>query len=95
MATPEDVRWNKDLVYNAMWNLLVEMTKWNKDADAGSVRIRNVLLTGLGTGVGEVDAEVCAKQMMLAAKHFVVGVPKDADWDAIRGMAREVMSSRG
>lgn len=34
MRYPVDVRWHLDLVYNAVWNLLVELGRWNAEARA-------------------------------------------------------------
>ncbi|KAF8971416.1 hypothetical protein BDZ97DRAFT_1753235 [Flammula alnicola] len=30
MREPEDISWNRDLVYNAMWSLLNEVAGWNE-----------------------------------------------------------------
>ncbi|THH11395.1 hypothetical protein EW146_g8063 [Bondarzewia mesenterica] len=55
MRTPEDVSWHKDLVYNSMWSLLVEIARWNEAASrGGQERIERVLMTGLATGQGGV-----------------------------------------
>ena len=75
MHTPRDVSWHKDLVYNAMWTLLVEIKRWNqlkkvgKDGTATS-NIHTVLITGLGTGQGGISVKRCAQQMVLAVKHW-------------------------
>ena len=74
MRYPVDVSWHEDLVYNTMWSLLVEIEHWNERAERenrGWERIRKVCMTGLATGIGKVDKEVCARQMILAAKHFL------------------------
>jgi hypothetical protein len=34
MRYPVDVRWHQDLVYNAVWSLLVELGRWNAKAEA-------------------------------------------------------------
>lgn len=89
MRYPVDVRWHLDLVYNAVWNLLVELGRWNADAgvrnssthsgpeslDTKTTRrtIERVLMTGLGTGYGKVSPARCAQQMILAIKHFAQG----------------------
>ena len=78
MHTPEDVSWHKDLVYNAMWTLLVEIKRWNQglevgnddDGDSSTSNIHTVLMTGLGTGQGGVSVKRCAQQMVLAVKHW-------------------------
>jgi len=72
MRYPVDVHWNKDLVYNTMWSLLAEVERWNERAARGDgERIDKVAMTGLATGVGGIDKEVCARQMVLAVKHFL------------------------
>ena len=78
MHTPEDVSWHKDLVYNAMWTLLVEIKRWNQglevgnddDGDSSTSYIHTVLMTGLGTGQGGISVKKCAQQMVLAVKHW-------------------------
>lgn len=72
MHTPEDVSWHKDLVYNAMWTLLVETKRWNQleVGRDGANSIHTVLMTGLGTGQGGISVKRCAQQMVLAVKHW-------------------------
>ena len=74
MHTPEDVSWHKDLVYNAMWTLLVEIKRWNQlvlvGKDGATSSIHTVLMTGLGTGQGGISVKRCAQQMVLAVKHW-------------------------
>ncbi len=90
MRYPVDVRWHQDLVYNAMWSLLVEIGRWN-DAKRPPETIRRVLMTGLGTGGGQVSAARCAQQMILAIKHFAQGVvPEYADWGNVDSLIEEV-----
>ena len=40
-----------------------------------------MLVTGLGTGSGGVDVEVCGQQMVLAVKQYLEGVPEKARWE--------------
>lgn len=91
MRQPEDVSWHKDLVYNSMWSLLVEIAHWN-NAGAGA-RIEKVLMTGFATGTGKVSTEKCAQQMMLAVRHFVQGVPDHADWAEVSPIVKEVQET--
>ena len=49
MPVPRKVDWNKDLVYNTTWALLVSIDRWNTTR---SNRIEKILLPGLGTGTG-------------------------------------------
>ena len=92
MRYPVDVRWHQDLVYNTMWSLLAGVTRWNPGVDHGGARkkIERVLMTGLATGCGKVSAERCAKQMMLAVRHFAQGVPENADWGDVKDLISDV-----
>ncbi|KAI0271252.1 macro domain-like protein [Gloeopeniophorella convolvens] len=93
MRYPVDVRWHQDLIYNATWNLLVEIERWNAEPEMGSGlnrKIERVLMTGLATGYGRVSSERCAQQMMLAVKHFAQGVPEYADWGEVDDMINDV-----
>jgi O-acetyl-ADP-ribose deacetylase (regulator of RNase III) len=84
-----------------MWSLLVEIGRWNLN-DAKSPpememettrrrTIRRVLMTGLGTGCGQVSAARCAQQMILAIKHFAQGgVPEYANWGDVHSLIKEV-----
>ncbi|KAH9970539.1 hypothetical protein BGW80DRAFT_1521649 [Lactifluus volemus] len=56
MRYPGDVRWHQDLVYNAVWSLLVEVNRWNADImghGAGKTdhKIERILMTGLATAM--------------------------------------------
>lgn len=93
MRTPEDISWNRDLVYNAMWSLLKEVALWNGRCDSAGVgdgRIGTVLMTGLGTGTGAVPGRVCARQMMLAVRHFIEGVPEAPRWESVGARNEEI-----
>lgn len=99
MHTPENVSWHKDLVYNAMWALLMEMERWNRKLlsvpDVGGKEssddiIRTVLITGLGTGYGGISAKRCAQQMVLAVKHFKQGLPTKIRWEDVRERNAEI-----
>ncbi|KAH8919220.1 macro domain-like protein [Atractiella rhizophila] len=72
MSIPADVRWHRELCYTTVWNLLCQLEKWNQVASATTEKkkIRRVLMTGLATGVGVYEPDRCAKQMMMAFKHF-------------------------
>ena len=57
---------------------------------AGKKKIERVLMTGLATGCGNVSAERCAQQMMLAVRHFAQGVPESANWPDVEDLISEV-----
>ncbi|KAF8546641.1 macro domain-like protein, partial [Imleria badia] len=61
MRYPEELTWHKDIVYNTMWSLLVELENWNKKVDDEEKKIKKVLMTGLGTGVGKIPEADCAR----------------------------------
>ncbi len=74
MRLPDDCRWNKEVVYNGMWNLLCEILRHNRTHPDD--QIKSVFMTGLGTGVGGFPVETCAAQMILAYKHFMQNLAK-------------------
>ncbi|KAI6114872.1 macro domain-like protein [Pisolithus croceorrhizus] len=100
MRYPEELKWHKDIVYITMWSLLVQLETWNENADNEEKKIKKVLMTGLGTGVGKISPAVCAKQMALAVKHFLharseEGQKSSAEndylsWDRVLNLAKEV-----
>ncbi|KAG1888180.1 macro domain-like protein, partial [Suillus subluteus] len=94
MRVPDDVSWHQDLVYNAMWSLLVQLDRWNKASDAeGHVKIQTVLMTGFGTGTGGIDVDKCAQQMMLAVKHFRMPLADHVRWSSVEQRVRDVLGT--
>lgn len=91
MRVPADISWHQGLVYNCMWSLLCEIVKWNRSPNQDP--IRTVLSPGLGTGTGEVDHNQCARQMVLAAKHFQEPLPVHPRWEHVESHARDVEES--
>lgn len=88
MRTPSDCRWNKEVVYNAMWNLLCELRRHNKTRKE---TIKKVFVTGLGTGVGRFPIETCAKQMVLAYRYFLRNLNKErTTWSEARDDGLEI-----
>jgi O-acetyl-ADP-ribose deacetylase (regulator of RNase III) len=97
MRIVEDVRWDKDVVYNCTWNLLCEVTKHNQMCNGRDV-IKTIACTGLATGVGEWSTERCAEQMALAIKHFEEAhnkpeIFKSISWADIRGLDNELRAT--
>lgn len=95
MRTPSNCTWNKEVVYNCMWNLLNCLHKHN-EKNAYKDGIRTVFITGLGTGVGRFSVETCAKQMILAIKHYERNLKKqitDIQWEDIAKDSTEIEST--
>ena len=89
MRVPDRVDWHKDLVYNSMWSLLAEIEQWNRDRPEEE-HIKSVLMTGFGTGTGMMSVERCARQMVLAVKHFQQGWPEEPTWKDVGPASQEV-----
>lgn len=88
MRLPESVTWNREIVYNLMWSLLVALEQHNAAVDdlteiGTGVRIQKVLMTGLATGVGNVSGERCAQQMALAVKDFLDASAHPEKWSSL------------
>lgn len=94
MRAPEDISWHQDLVYDTMWSLLVQLERWNKTSDAeGRMKIKTVLMTGLGTGTGGIEVEKCAQQMMLAVKHFRMPLADRVRWNDVDRRVRDIRAT--
>ncbi|KAK9483965.1 hypothetical protein V1527DRAFT_520891 [Lipomyces starkeyi] len=84
-----------EVVYDCMWAILNEIYNHNKAVDSASLscreiteltKIEKVVVSGLGTGTGELSRDMCAKLMVLAYVHFLDAVEKGEDsreWDRI------------
>ncbi|TFK82625.1 macro domain-like protein [Polyporus arcularius HHB13444] len=95
MRTPEDVSWHRDLVYDAMWNLLSALWRWNSgERPPGAGTVERVLMTGLGTGAGGIGYDKCARQMCLAAHNFARGWGERPRWDDVIPRAKEMDGTR-
>lgn len=86
MRTPESAVWNVEVVYNCVWSLLVAIDEHNRSVEAAGAgtAIQKILLTGLGTGVGEVSAKRCAAQTMLAIRDFEDASTNPEKWSSIK-----------
>lgn len=86
MRFPEEITWNREVIYNCMWSLLVQLDKHNTAIQAGggaARRIRSVVIPGLGTGIGEVPIERCAQQMALAFREFLLSAANPGKWSSL------------
>ena len=98
MRTPENVRWNKEVVYNCVWSLLVAVDNHNaeiaadpeKAAREGATSIETVAMTGLATGVAAVSPEVCARQMARAFAYYHEAKTRPDKWGALEW--RDILS---
>ena len=75
-------------MYNIMWSILVSLEQHNAAVDdltqiGTGARIRKVLITGLGTGVGGFSSAKCAQQMVLAVKHFLEASAHPEKWSSM------------
>ena len=68
MRTPQTIAGTENIYY-ALWATLVAVQRHNFVQD-GTRIIRTIACPGLGTGVGQVAPEECARQMLLAWTHF-------------------------
>ncbi|KAJ5713172.1 uncharacterized protein N7483_010353 [Penicillium malachiteum] len=93
MREPEDVNWDREIVYECVWSLLNQVEAYNRDLWKGSAsqksgsargkRINSMLLTPLAVGIGKVSKERWAAQMVLALKHFVDSIENAPVWSAL------------
>lgn len=85
MRVPENVTWDKDIVYNSMWSLLASLARHHDAAvnTGEEPKIKTVLMTGLATGVGRISYTRCAEQMALAVKHFAEARENEDKWSKL------------
>ncbi|CAG8450557.1 791_t:CDS:2 [Ambispora gerdemannii] len=103
MRTPKKLYGDDDIVYRCTWAILTCIRKHNATLRRPEDRINNVICAGFGSGVGAFPVEGCAKQMVLAIKHFLeapVNVDgkksddKDHGWLYARRIEDSVQRSR-
>ena len=81
MRFPENVKWDREVVYEVVWALLCQVEGWNRgQGDEGVDRIETVLMPPMATGVGRVPKERWAAQLVMALKHFVDALEKPDRW---------------
>ncbi|KAF7561133.1 hypothetical protein G7046_g3013 [Stylonectria norvegica] len=87
MRFPDDVRWDREVVYECIWSLLCAVDNHNRDVRAGETPgkelIENILMTPLATGVGRVSAKKWATQAVIAMKHFVEASENPEKWSSL------------
>ncbi|XP_024388278.1 uncharacterized protein [Physcomitrium patens] len=76
MRVPKLLLPDDDIAYRCTWALLTAVRKHNNEilkqdqTRTGGERINTVLCSGFGTGIGNFPLQECARQMVLAVKHF-------------------------
>ncbi|KAF2018252.1 macro domain-like protein [Aaosphaeria arxii CBS 175.79] len=101
MKTPQNVGWDKEVVYECVWALLATIDRHNRaiaeDQHTNERRIKSILMTPLATGCGLWGAEKWAAQTVIAIKHFVEASAEDGenkwgkmDWREISAPCEEV-----
>jgi O-acetyl-ADP-ribose deacetylase (regulator of RNase III) len=83
MRTPQDVTWDKEVVYECIWSLLNAIDRHNSAATTDGERIRSILMTPLATGVGGVPLEKWAEQTVMAMKHFLDAQRRPDYWGTL------------
>lgn len=72
MRVPNNVTWDREVVYECVWSLLNAV--YNHNATSGNEKIESMLMSPLATGAGYVPEKRWAEQVCLAIKHFVAAV---------------------
>ncbi|KAF2683884.1 macro domain-like protein [Lentithecium fluviatile CBS 122367] len=88
MKVPQDVTWDREVVYECVWSLLAAVDRHNRavrerassaEGTAVEREIKSVLMTPLATGCGAWSAKQWAEQTVLAIEHFVEAVEKEKE----------------
>lgn len=84
MREPDNVTWDREVVFECVWSLLCQVEGYNRSCDSANYGIRSVLMTPLAAGVGKVSKERWAAQTVLAMKHFVDAVENPEIWSSLQ-----------
>ncbi|CZT15708.1 uncharacterized protein RCC_01542 [Ramularia collo-cygni] len=90
MRVPQNVTWDREVVYECIWSLLCAVDRHNRAVRGNSsssssssgieTEITSLLMTPLATGVGGVSEKRWAEQCVLAMKHWVEAVEHPEVW---------------
>ncbi|KAL2830121.1 hypothetical protein BJY01DRAFT_261019 [Aspergillus pseudoustus] len=90
MRTPDNVRWDREVVYECVWSLLCAVEGWNRGLEEGKGgeyrergRIESLLITPMATGCGAVSPKKWAAQFVLAMRYFVDALERPERWSAL------------
>ena len=78
MRVPDDVRWDREVVYECVWTLLCAIGNHNQEVMGASETGKQA--AGGATGCGYVSAERWAHQAALAIRHYVDAVEHPDVW---------------
>lgn len=90
MRVPMVLDGQPDIVYTCVWALLAAIERHNRDMGE-TEKIKSILMTPLGTGVGRVSYERWANQCLLAMKHFVDACEQPREWAQISWSKAELI----
>jgi O-acetyl-ADP-ribose deacetylase (regulator of RNase III) len=82
MREPENVNWDREVVYECVWSLLCQVEGHNRHNVDN--RIKTILMTPLATGIGKVSKARWAAQAVLALKHFVDSLERPGQWSSLQ-----------
>ncbi|KAJ6782763.1 hypothetical protein PWT90_06011 [Aphanocladium album] len=93
MRVPENVTWDKEVVYQCVWSMLCTIDRHNRaveerkknggDGGAEGDKIESILMTPLATGIGRVSEDVWAAQLLLALRHFDLAIRNPEEFSAL------------
>ncbi|KAF2158878.1 hypothetical protein M409DRAFT_71425 [Zasmidium cellare ATCC 36951] len=88
MRVPDDVRWDREVVYECVWSLLCAIDEHNRavrnTSSSGDEReIKIILMTPFATGIGRVSPKKWAEQCVLAMKQYVEAVRNPQIWSSL------------
>lgn len=94
MREPENVSWDRELVYECVWSLLCQVEGHNRHISEHK-KIRSMLMVPFAAGIGKVSKARWAGQTVLAMKHFVDALENpqvwgSLQWDTIEKIDNEV-----
>ncbi|KAF1995056.1 macro domain-like protein [Amniculicola lignicola CBS 123094] len=88
MKIPQNVLWDREVVYECIWALLASVGNHNRKVDRGDgngkdAAIRSMLMTPIATGYGRWSPERWAAQTVLAMKHYAEAAENEEKWHAL------------
>lgn len=106
MRVPDDVNWDREIVYECTWSLLCAIDRHNRSVKAspitrnGPSAISSMLMTPFATGVGRISARKWAHQTVLALKQYIYATENAAqcsslDWVQVSKLSDDVAETHG